>query len=182
MIVGSNCSMKPNSLLISLFLLRLLCLFFLFLLELCESLLLIIDDDPRRSMFHSPRVPAMIIQHIGRGAHNASLGVTHLTRAAVIQRVPLFIVQVLGVGRVMSAAHSAHVIAHGVQIINGILLLFLAQQKRRHIQALNGEFHQRIDAVPPIPSIAKALQMDNQQIGRTPQIDLLTRALKALTV
>merc|ERR1712087_1052411 len=105
--------MKHTSLLIGLFLLRLLCpFFFFFLLELCElSLLLIIDDDSRRSMLHSARVPAMIIEDIGRGAHDASLGVAHLARSAVIQRVPLFVVQVLGVRRVMSAAHSAHVIA-----------------------------------------------------------------------
>ncbi len=102
----------------------------------------------------------------------------------------------------MSAVHSSMVVAHSVQIIqevrrgqvsvSGLFPARLQRRRvasvvavhhvRRHVQARQGEMHQRGELVPALSHLPEALQVEDEDVRQRPQAHLHHALLQLLAV
>lgn len=102
----------------------------------------------------------------------------------------------------MSAMHSSMVVAHSIQIVqevgwsqlmpSGLFPAWLERGRmgavvvvhhvRRHVQASQGEVHERGELVPPLSHLPEALQVEDEDVRESPQAHLHHALLQLLAV
>lgn len=102
----------------------------------------------------------------------------------------------------MSSVHSSMVVAHSVQIVQevgrnqvrspGLFPAGLERGRvgavaavhhvRRHVQARQGEVHERGELVPPLSHLPEALQVEDEDVRERPQAHLHHALLQLLAV
>ncbi len=95
--------------------------------------------------------------------------------------VPFAIHKVFAKGSVMAAAQAAPVVVNGDEVVDLFLSCLAVEDALGEVEALDGEFDTEVQLVPPKPAGAETLQVDDQNIGSLPQIELLASSPMLLT-